>query len=157
MPAPVLARGDVRGGTVLDASVAAAWCFEDETSSFTEGVLDDVVRHGALVPALWTFEMANVLAMAERRGRIDEARVSKFLSALLALPLHVDRTEPSSLMPALVRVARAQQLSAYDAAYLELAMRTGSPLATQDASLRSAAERVGVPLVRDEPASQGPR
>jgi len=140
-------RGDVAGGgTIVDASVAAAWCFEDEASAFTEAALDEVVRNGASVPALWIFEMANVLAMAERRGRVDAERVARFLDALLALPVRVDHREAAALAPALVRVSRAQRLTAYDASYLELAMRTGLSLATRDAALRTAAEHVGVTL-----------
>lgn len=135
------------GGVVLDASVAAAWCFEDEASPFTDAVLDEVVRRGARVPALWLFEMSNVLAVAERRGRVDSERVTRFLDALLALPIQVDHPEPSFLAPALARVSRDQGLTSYDAAYLELAMRSGLPLATRDVGLRAAAERAGVLLV----------
>jgi predicted nucleic acid-binding protein len=98
------------------------------------------------VPSLWLVEVTNVLAMAERHGRLDAARVDGFLEGLLALPVDLDHGEPGVLGPALVRIARAQRLTAYDAAYLELAMRLGLPLATQDASLQTAAERVGVSL-----------
>ena len=131
---------------IVDASVALAWCFEDEASPYTEAALDEVVRNGARVPALWIFEMANVLAMAERRGRLDADRVARFLDAMLALPVRVDPREVASLAPALVRIARAQQLTAYDASYLELAMRRGLPLATRDVALRTSAERMSVLL-----------
>jgi predicted nucleic acid-binding protein len=134
------------GAIVVDASVAAAWCFEDEVSPFTETVLDAVVRDGARVPALWVVEMSNVLAMAERHGRLDAARVDQILAALVALPVTLEHGDVSSLAPALVRLARAHRLTAHDAAYLELAMRTGLPLATRDASLLTAAGRVGVSL-----------
>ncbi len=133
-------------GVIVDASVAASWCFEDETSAFTEAVLDDVTQNGARVPALWLFEMSNVLATAERRGRIDTERVARFLQALLALPVEVDHVEKTALLPALVRIARSHSLTAYDASYLELAMRSGLPLATRAAALQAAAERVGVTL-----------
>ena len=131
---------------VVDASVSAAWFLEDETSSLTEAALDQVVRDGAAVPAVWAFEMANVLVMAERRGRIDPARATSIRVALLALPVHTDDAEPLSLVLAIVGMARAHRLSAYDAAYLELSVRTGLVLATRDAGLRAAAERLGVPL-----------
>ena len=134
------------GGTVVDASVAAAWCFEDEVSPFTEAALDEVVRNGARVPALWLVEMTNVLAMAERHGRLDAERVDRFLESLLALPVVVDRAEPGVLVPAVVRIARAQRLTAYDAAYLELAMRARLAAGHPGPSLRAAAERVGVAL-----------
>jgi len=134
---------------IVDVSVAAAWCFEDEASVFTEAVLDEVARIGATGPVLWMFEMSNVLATAEHRGRVDAERVARFLDALLALPVQVDGADAGALMPALVRVARAQRLTAYDASYLALAMRTGLPLATRDASLRAARHQVGVPLFGD--------
>lgn len=140
------ANAAVGGGIVVDASVAAAWCFDDEVSPFTEAALDEVVRIGARVPALWIVELANVLAMAERHGRLDAERVDRLVEVLLALPVVVDHGEPGVLVPAIVRIARAQRLTAHDAAYLELAMRAGLPLATRDASLRAAAERVGVAL-----------
>ena len=141
------AQGIARSGViVVDASIAAAWCFEDEVSTFTEAALDEVVRSGARVPAVWLVEMANVLVVAERRGRVDAERADRLLESLLALPVMVDDLEPRALGPALVRVARAQRLTAYDAAYLELATRAGLPLATRDATLRAAAGRVGVNL-----------
>ena len=133
-------------GLVVDASVSAAWCFEDEASDFTESVLDEVARHGARVPALWPFEMSNVLAISERRGRIDGERVSQFTEALLALPVQVEPAEARLLLPALTRVARAQRLTAYDASYLDLAYRMGLPLATRDEALRTAALQIGVAL-----------
>jgi predicted nucleic acid-binding protein len=131
---------------VVDASVSAAWFLEDETSSLTEAALDQVVRDGAAVPAIWAYEMANVLVMAERRGRIDPAGSASIREALLALPVHTDDAATLSLLPAIVGMARAHRLSAYDAAYLELSVRTGLALATRDAGLRAAAEQLGVPL-----------
>lgn len=93
-------------------------------------------------------EMANVLIMAERHGRMDAEHAERVLASLLALPIHLEHREPQALAPAILRTARAHRLSAYDAAYLELAMRAGLPLATNDASLRAAADRVGVPLFK---------
>jgi predicted nucleic acid-binding protein len=130
----------------VDASVASAWCFEDEASPGTDAVLDEVVRLGARVPALWLFEMANVLTLAERRGRVDNEQVGRFVDALLALPIQVDRAEPAFLVPALARISRDERLTSYDAAYLELAIRSGLPLATRDGALQAAAERAGVAL-----------
>lgn len=106
------------------------------------------MHQGARVPALWLFEISNVLTLAERRGRVDSDWVTRSLEAFLALPIQVDRQEPSVLAPALARVSRDQGLTSYDAAYLELAMRSGLPLATRDVALRAAAERAGVTLVQ---------
>jgi predicted nucleic acid-binding protein len=144
MPSP----DDTRGGAiVVDASIAAAWCLDDEAGSYPDVVLDVIVQRGARVPSIWSFEMANVLAAAERRGRIDAARVRSFLDALLSLPIDVEERSATELLPALVATARAQGLSAYDAAYLELAFRTGAPMATSDRKLRAAATAMGVSLV----------
>jgi predicted nucleic acid-binding protein len=133
-----------RAGLVVDASVAAAWCFEDEASPYTDGVLERVARSGAHVPAVWPFEMASVLVVALRRERIDADRAGRFLDALLALPTEVDRREAHLLLPSLTRVAGRYGLSAYDAAYLELAMRSGLAIATTDARLVDAARQAGV-------------
>ena len=131
---------------VVDASVSAAWFLEDETSSLTEAALDQVVRDGAAMPAVWAFEMANVLVIAERRGPVDPPPAPRNTVALLALPVHTDDADALSLVPAIVGLARAHRLSAYDAAFLELSVRTGLALATRDAGLRSAAEQLGVTL-----------
>ena len=131
---------------VIDVSVSAAWCFEDETSDLSEAALDHVAGSAALVPRLWTFEMANVLALAARRGRIDAKRVERFLSVLSAMPVRFDDVDPQRLARDLVAIARVHELTAYDAAYLELSLRSGAMLATQDGQLANAAERAGVTL-----------
>lgn len=131
---------------VLDCSVVAAWCFEDEADAATDALLDQVAVEGAVVPPLWTYELANVLAGAERRGRIDAGRVSTILDLLAALPIAVDPRPAAELPRPLIDLARAADLTAYDAAYLEIALRTGLPLATRDAALARAAVAAGVPL-----------
>lgn len=130
---------------VIDASTAAAWCFADEATAKTERALDRVVDEGAAVPALWPFEMANVLAVAERRGRIRESDATRLQNLLDRLPIAV---EPDRVrIGALVASARTHDLTAYDAAYLDLAARLGAELATQDKALIRAARRSGVPLL----------
>ncbi len=134
-------------GVVLDCSVVAAWCFEDEADAATDALLDCVAADGAVVPPLWACELANLLAGAERRGRIDAGRGSTILDLLAALPIAVDPRPAAELPRLLVDLARATGLTAYDAAYLEVALRTGMPLATRDAALARAAAAAGVPLV----------
>jgi predicted nucleic acid-binding protein len=99
-----------------------------------------------LVPAIWLVEMANVLIVAERRRRLDAERADQLLANVLALPVAVDDSGLLVLGPSIVRVAREHGLTAYDAAYLELATRARCPLATRDAALGEAAGRVGVDL-----------
>ena len=139
------------GGTkrlVLDASVAVAWCFPEESTSFTEGVLD-LLASGteALTAAIWPFELANALLMGERRKRISVAQVTTVLQRISALPITVDPIRTDTAFSQILSVARQEQLTEYDAAYLELALREGLPLATLDNGLRRAARNAGIALV----------
>jgi len=133
---------------VLDASVAVAWCFEDEATRFTEGVLD-LLSAGAeaLVPSIWPLEVANALLIAERRNRIVLARVTVLLRQVAGLPITVMPIDAALAFEQILPVARQQGLSQYDAAYLELALRQGLPLATLDEQLRKSAKGTGVGLV----------
>jgi predicted nucleic acid-binding protein len=131
---------------VLDNSVTMAWCFADEISPYTQGIRDHLDENPALVPIIWPFEVANVLLVAERRGRLTEAQTGRFLEFLSTMPIAVDaESEPNALQTVLT--GRVHGLTAYDACYLELAMRQGLPLATQDGQLRAAATRAGVALL----------
>ena len=131
-------------GFVLDCSVAVAWCFGDETNSYTEAALQDLADSGAVVPSIWPLEMANVLLVAERRKRISKAQSRRFFELLQTLPIAVDEVSAARAWNGVLSLAREQHLSAYDAAYLELAMREGLPIATRDNALRKAAMRCGI-------------
>lgn len=122
-----------------------AWCFDDESTPATEAILDKLLTEPVTVPAIWTFEVSNVLLVAERRGRISEAQASRFLQLLFQLPITVDVNSADS--NAILAIGRRHQLSAYDAAYLLLAEQRGVPLATLDQRLAAAAETAGVPLL----------
>ena len=130
---------------VMDTSVAMAWCFEDEATESTDAVLDRLRGDEAAVPAIWPLEVANVLLVAERRDRISEAQVSRFLELLTQLPIEVDDV-PLDLA-GIVAAGRRHELSSYDASYLVLAERLGAPLATLDRRLAKAADRAGVELL----------
>lgn len=132
---------------ILDASVALAWHFEDESSEYADRVLGRLQEDDAIVPALWPLEVANGLLAAERRGRLSAADVAQVHAILSDLPVTVHELTLEDALGPVVDLARAQSLSAYDAAYLDLAMREGLSLATQDHDLRRAAMRVGVALV----------
>jgi predicted nucleic acid-binding protein len=131
---------------VLDCSVAACWCFEDRTNAYSEAILDRLSGDEALVPALWLLEMGNVLFAAERGGRISKAQLARLVELLQGLPIAVDHGAAERAMEAVLSIAREQGLSAYDACYLELAMREGLPIATRHKALEEAAMRCGVPL-----------
>jgi predicted nucleic acid-binding protein len=133
---------------VLDASVAVAWCFEDESTGFTEGVLD-LLSTGTevLTPAIWPLEVANALLVAERRKRITVAQVTALLQRMAGLRISVDPIQLGTAFNQILSVARQNDLTEYDAAYVELALREALPLATRDDKLRRAATRVGITLV----------
>lgn len=132
---------------VVDASVAIAWCIDDEATPDTEAVLDRLRADGATVPAIWPLEVANALLTAERRQRLPQIQVVGRLQLLARLPIAVVRTPLIEAWGTVLTLAREQRLSAYDASYLELALRLRLPLASQDERLQAAATRVGVPLV----------
>lgn len=131
---------------VLDNSVVMVWGFEDEADPYAETLLDSMPTARAHVPNLWPLEVANVLLVGERRRRITAADTARFLSLLDSFPIAVDDETTARAWVETLALARAQNLSAYDAAYLELAMRRGLPLATLDDKLKAAATAVGVAL-----------
>ena len=135
---------------VLDCSVTMSWCFSDEVNDFADAVLDFIAESEALAPVIWPLEVSNVMLVAERRGRISKAQLMRLVELLGALPVTVDISTSERAMGAILAVAREQRLSVYDAAYLELAMREGSPIASLDEQLKTAAERCGVPLLKAE-------
>jgi predicted nucleic acid-binding protein len=132
---------------VLDCSIALAWCFEDEATAATDAVLDRLARDSAVVPSLWHLELANVLALSERKRRITKAQSIEFISLVQGLPISVDSETAPQALGSILGLARDEKLTSYDAAYLELAIRLGVPLASQDRALRKAARHLGVPLV----------
>jgi predicted nucleic acid-binding protein len=134
-------------GFVIDASSVLAWCFEDEGGAGADDQIEKVAAEGAAVPGLWFLEIANGLVTGERRGRIKPAESAAFVAMIEELPLVMDRATGARALHETMGLAREQRLTAYDAAYLELAMRLGLPLMTGDRSLRAAAERVGVALL----------
>jgi len=133
---------------VLDASIALSWCFKNEATAVGDRVLERLVAETASVPAIWHLEIANVLALSERRGRITRANSSEFIALLETLDIAIDEETSSRALGQVLDLARAERLTAYDAAYLELAMRLGIMLASKDADLCDAAERLGVRVLR---------
>lgn len=125
---------------VLDASLALEWFAADASKNAVNkrSLLNDRV---AVVPHLWRYEVMNAVTTWQRRGDISSAESAWILREALMLPFAiVDEGEPASI----VSIATAHRISAYDAAYLHLAMVTGEPLATLDVSLRKAAKAAGV-------------
>jgi predicted nucleic acid-binding protein len=131
---------------VVDASVAVCWLMPDEGHSVADAAYKRIAFDPAVAPSLWWYELRNIMIVNERRGRLDSAKTARALRLLRGLPVAVD-TEVQE--EALLQLARRHRLSVYDAAYLELALRTGHPLATLDAALSIAARSEAVPLIGD--------
>lgn len=134
-------------GLVLDCSVAVAWLFEDEAAPETDALLDRTAREGAAVPALWHYEVANVLLQAERRKRVAAGRLAALLQRLERLPIATHAAPQGLDWAGLIGLAAELRLTAYDASYLALAERLALPLATRDRALRDAATSRGVAVL----------
>lgn len=132
---------------VLDTSATIAWVYAGETSRPVRAVFDQVTESGAWVPGLWRLEIANVLEMGVRRGRHDAAFREMTLADLALLSIQVDPHTNDRAWGATIRLAERHRLTVYDAAYLELALRRGLPLATLDRELRVAANAENVTLL----------
>ena len=127
---------------VVDASISAAWFLPDEATPVTEALLQATATHDVWVPALWLLKIGNLLLSAQRRKRITAEKRRELAAAAAALHIKVDR-KPVEIA-ALAELAARHALSAYDAAYLELAIRRGLPLVTQDSALEAAMAKAGV-------------
>ncbi len=132
---------------VIDCSVAVTWLFEDEATPASDGLLDRLGEEAAAAPAIWPLELGNVLVMAERHGRLSAAKIAEFVALVQDLPVAIDEETPRRALDEVLALARSERLTTYDAAYLELAMRLGVPLATKDTALQRAAEKLGTPVL----------
>ncbi len=131
---------------VVDNSVVMSWCFKDETNNYADTVLDRLTELVAVVPSIWPLEVVNVLLVAEQQKRLSESDSIRFLTLLSQLPIFVEYERPE-MMKELLALARSNNLSSYDASYLDLAMRKGIPMATLDNKLIEAAKRIDVPIL----------
>ena len=131
---------------VLDCSVTMTWCFEDESTAYTEKVLASLVDHTAKVPPLWPVEVSNVLLLATRKQRISIITAGQFKNALTTLPIQVDHQATQRVFDTVFTLAQELHLTAYDATYLELAQREQIPLASLDKQLIQAAKKISIPL-----------
>ena len=142
---PTQAPVPASSGWVIDASVTMPWFFPDEATPFTEGLLDSLESHELWAPTLWVIECTNVLQTAQRRRRIEATRRAEVASQLGELPVRLDQQTPDFV--SLDRLAATHGLSAYDAAYLELALRRSLVLVSLDARLIAAAQALGHPVL----------
>lgn len=129
---------------VLDASVTAVWAFDDEDHPVASGARQALLDDPAYAPSLWWFELRNTLIVNERRKRITELQITRFLETLARLPIQLD-FEPNEAD--VLSLARRHKLTVYDASYLELALRLSLPLATLDGELIAAARAENIKLI----------
>jgi predicted nucleic acid-binding protein len=132
---------------VLDNSVTMRWFFGDgkpQELAYAGRVLDALKKDSALVPVTWGLEVANVIAKAEAKTLVTEARSGAFLEMLEGIDIEVDTSTFAHALSDTLQLARRYKLSAYDASYLELALRKGVPLATLDVDLLTATKKVGI-------------
>lgn len=131
---------------VLDCSITLAWCFEDESTKFTDTILETLKKSTAIVPTIWSLEVANILLQSKKNKRIDEVHSASFIDALSALPIVIDPSTSSRAMHSIFALASQSDLTIYDAAYLELSIREKIPLLTLDKALIKAAKKLHIPL-----------
>ena len=132
---------------VLDCSITLAWVFPDEISPDADAIRRRLYNDAAVVPSLWRLEVSNGLTLGERKGRFEAGKIRDFLSLLSSLPIEIDGTASERALGPVLELARQERLTAYDAAYLDLAITRGVGLATADRALAAAAQRRGVTLV----------
>ena len=135
-------------GIVIDASVALAWCFPDEANDYADKVLVALEGRSILVPALWPVEITNALVLAERRKRIIQSSIRRFIELLSGLTVIIVAQSATESVSNILPLAREYNLSAYDAAYLDLALRDDAPLATLDNKLQKAGQTAGIEIFR---------
>jgi predicted nucleic acid-binding protein len=132
---------------VMDSSVALSWCSLDEATPATRKLLGRMGDEAAIVPGWWFIELTNVLALAERNGRIAPSQVTEFIALVESFSLEIDGEAPQRSFTDLLPLCRTHKLTSYDAMYLDLAVRRQLPLATLDEPLRAAARKLGVKLL----------
>jgi predicted nucleic acid-binding protein len=133
---------------VLDASIVLTWCFPDEGAATAEHVAGMFSRGDtAVVPSFWPHEVLNALLVGEKRNRISKELLRSFLKDLAELPIALEQLPKKIVFDRVQRLSREHNLTAYDAAYLELALDTGLPLATLDEKLANACKKAHVRLL----------
>jgi predicted nucleic acid-binding protein len=138
---------------VLDNSVVSGWYISNQTTAYTEAVAARLLEEQAHVPLLWQLEFANVLRTLCKRGALDAQGAHEVIEQIAAIPIVIDREMPGPA--AILSLALRYDLTSYDAAYLELALRLQLPIATQDAALMEAARASGVGVLKPRAATGG--
>jgi len=129
---------------IVDMSLVLAWLFEEDHTADALRILPQVEKDGLLVPPLWWTELENGILIGERRGRKTPAELAAFLKLVRALPIQTDDAPRHRISDAIIALGRAHRLTAYNATYVELAVRQFAPIATFDAAIRACAPALGI-------------
>ena len=132
---------------VLDCSVTLSWLLPDERGGATNALVDELERTTAVVPAIWPYEVANALLVAQRRARVGDDDLIRMRRALAALPIEIEPVTSDQVLSAVSDLGRRLEVTSYDAAYVEPAARQRLPLATLDARLRKACAALKVAVL----------
>lgn len=132
---------------IIDCSMTMSWFFPDEATASTQQIHHRLISESALVPSIWYLEVANVLYMAEKRKRTKRNDSTSFLRLLQTFEIHSDDTWHHRAFDQVMTLCRVHQLTSYDAAYLELAIRCQLPLASLDDALCKAAKAEGLQVL----------
>lgn len=145
-----LANGILREPLVLDGSFVMAWFFDDESDAYADAIEAEVTNLHFCVPGHWSLEIVNTMLVGIRRGRTTGQKASDFCEAISMYSIEVDPETSEAAWRETMRLAQLYRLSAYDAAYLELALRLKLPLATIDQHLAKAAGLAGMALFQPQ-------
>jgi len=132
---------------VVDNSVVLSWVFEDEHNKKSKKILKDISIRQAYVPSLWSYELANALFIAERKGRIKEADSRVFIDSLKNLPISIEKNTYENITKDILSISREHQITVYDASYVELAMRKNLGIFSFDKLLNKVCQKVGVKVL----------
>lgn len=136
---------------VMDCSVTISWCIEEEQTAASESLLNAMSKGSkAIVPALWLWEVNNVLLKAELAGRISAAKRHQQIALLQKLPILIDEDALKQIWDYTTNLAHKNKLIVYDASYLEIAIRKGLPLGSLDKHMRTVAKKMGIQCLPGE-------
>ncbi len=133
---------------VLDCSMTMSWFFEDEADAYADRAMDRLNAGGAIVPQIWNYEIVNALIVGEKNKRLERTQSQGILKRLRKLPIVIDKLQPNETMAEILLLSGKYKLSAYDAAYLELAVRLALPVATRDNVLAKSVIASGLQLLK---------
>lgn len=132
---------------ILDCSVTMTWIFSEEADSDTLAARDSLLETSCYVPSIWPLEVNNVLWVATRTKKISEMQVKRFKYLLKNLPIYIDLKASDLSNELIFDLAKKYNISCYDAAYLELAIRENLAIATLDKNLKKAAKAAKASLL----------